>query len=289
MRMPVAAGLALMLMGAAAAPEQVWKDAVAQQNFHYAKEPHGMLKIQDSVYLGDGQSAVLTGEKGKPLSWKWSKTGKGLLTLSVKGATLTMLLDGKPVPRAEIEKSVAIDAGIDVAGHPTQVDAGVDGWRIFIYNQNAAAARDFKGVHYFPYDAAFRVNARFVPDTKLPPRVFRTSRGTDKQFYHAGDAVFSLKGGPVTLPFYSDSNQPKQIDSLSAFFTDGMTGKGAYGAGRYVDIDGFGAFPPKAVTIDLNLAYNPNCALSPHFTCPVAVDDIGQPVTAGERDPHFHQ
>ena len=68
-------------------------------------------------------------------------------------------------------------------------------------------------------------------------------------------------------------------------YTDALTGKGAYGAGRYVDIadsenparQGRDGFPP---------GYNPNCARSMLFTCPVAVDNIDLAMTAGERDPH---
>jgi uncharacterized protein (DUF1684 family) len=39
------------------------------------------------------------------------------------------------------------------------------------------------------------------------------------------------------------------------------------------------------VLIDFNNSYNPNCARSSHFTCPVAVDSIPLDVMAGERDP----
>jgi uncharacterized protein (DUF1684 family) len=38
--------------------------------------------------------------------------------------------------------------------------------------------------------------------------------------------------------------------------------------------------------IDFNNAYNPNCARSAHFTCPLATDTIALAVKAGERDPH---
>ena len=179
-----------------------------------------------------------------------------------------------------------VDADVDVAGFPTQVGAGVNGYRIFVYNQKNPDALNFKGVSYFPYDPAFRITARFVPDAKLPPRVFKTSRGTDKQFYHAGDAVFTLKGKAVTLPFYTDGHTAKDVKDMSAFFHDELTNNGVYGAGRYVDIADFGAFPPKSVTIDFNEAYNPNCARSAHYTCPLAVDDIALAMRAGEQDPH---
>ncbi len=270
-------------------PEAQWKKDIDGQNEAYSKRPHAMLKIQDSIYLGEGDHAVLAGVKGRPGSWKWSqKPGvRGVLALSVKAGKLTVLKDGRPVDPKLVGVSVPVDTDVDIAGFSTQVGAGVPGYRIFVYNQKNPEALNFKGVSYFPYDPAFRFRARFQPDMKLPPRVFRTSRGTDKQFFHAGDAVFRLKGKDVRLPFYTDSHDPKQVKDMSAFFHDGLTGNGAYGAGRYVDVDGFGAFPPAAITLDLNEAYNPNCARSAHFTCPLAVDEIPLDVKAGEKDPHI--
>jgi uncharacterized protein (DUF1684 family) len=280
--------LAPLLLAAAPTPEAAWKQGIADQNRFYAQVPHAMLKIQDSVYLGEGQSAVLEGRKGQAGSWRWnSKPGaKGPLTLAIKGGRISITHDGKAVPPAQLQKSVVVDTGVDISGQPTQVGAGVEGWRIFVFNQQHPAAKAFKTVSYFPYDPAFRVTARFVADTKLPPRVFKTSRGTDKQFFHAGDAVFRLKGKDVRLPFYTGGATAKDVTDMSAFFNDELSNRGVYGAGCYVDVAGFGAFPPKSVTIDFNNAYNPNCALSPHFTCPLAVDAIPVAMTVGERDPH---
>ena len=278
---------AFLLTGAALSPEAQWKKDVEGQNMAYSKTPHAMLKISDSAYIGDGQSAVLMGKPGNPASWHWAKEAgaKGPLVVTLKGGKISAVLNGKPVTEA-LEKSIVIEKDVDVVGHPTQVGAGVNGWRIFIFNQQAAAAKSFTGVSYFPYDPAWRITAAFTPDAKLPARDFRTSRGTDKRFYHAGDAQLVLNGKRVTLPFYAGSNDPAKVDEMSAFFTDAQTGKGTYGAGRYVDVIGFGKFPPATVTIDFNEAYNPNCARSPHFTCPVAVDDLPLAVKAGERDPH---
>jgi uncharacterized protein (DUF1684 family) len=284
----ILAFLPLLLAAAPLPPQAQWKKDIAEQNFAYAKRPHAMLKIQDSVYLGEGETAVLTGMKGQPGSWKWSsKPGaKGPLSLSLRQGKLTVTRDGKPVDPKLITTSVPVDRDIDIAGQPTQVGAGVNGWRIFVYNQKNPDAAHFTGVSYFPYDPAFRVVARFAPDRHLPPRVFKTSRGTDKQFFHAGDAVFTLKGQKVTLPFYTDSHEAWAVKDMSAFFRDDLTNNGAYGAGRYIDIADFGAFPPKTITIDFNEAYNPNCARSAHYTCPLAVDAIPLAMKAGEQDPH---
>jgi uncharacterized protein (DUF1684 family) len=288
MRVPAALCAVLLFTAAAPTPEADWKAGIADENRDYAQIPHAMLKIQDSVYLGEGARAVLTGRKGVPASWHWSLDARaqGRLAISFAKGRLSILEDGKNIDPAQVTKSIAVDKDVDIAGQPTQVQAGVNGWRIFVYNQQNPVAKNFKGVSYYPYDPAFRVEAAFHPDRALPAKIFRTSRGTGKQFYHAGDAVFSLKGRTVTLPFYTDSNRAAEIKDMSAFYTDELTGKGAYSAGRYVDVDGWRTFPPAKITIDFNMAYNPNCARSAHFTCPLAVDEIPVAMAAGERDPH---
>ena len=288
----LAAALLVALVSVAAtapkSPEQTWREGIAEANLAYAKIPHAILKIQDAAYLGEGASATLVGARGKPDSYRWvpGKVDKGVLTASFQGGHMHIVKGGTSFDEAAIQKSIPVDTDVDIAGFRTQVSAGVIGARFMLYNQRRAAAVNFKGLSYFAYDPSYVVKATFKPDAKLPARVFRTSRGTDKQFFHAGDATFQLKGKTFTLPFYGDSNDPKKITDLSAFFMDDLTGKGTYGSGRYVDIADFGAFPPKTVEINFNDAYNPNCARSPFYTCPVATDALAIAVKAGERDPH---
>ncbi|MGN6516119.1 MAG: DUF1684 domain-containing protein [Rhizomicrobium sp.] len=268
-------------------PEQEWKAGIADANKAWAQMPHAILKIQSSAYLHDGEHAVLVGHKGDPASYHWENKGSGVLTVALAQGKIAVSKDGKAIDAAPLTKSIPIDKDVDIEGQPTQVGAGVMGWRIFVYNQRNPDALNFKGVSYFPYDPAYRVTASFSPDPKRPAHVFRTSRGTDKQFYHVGDATFLLQNKTITLPFYAGSNDPKQITDMSAFFTDNLSGGEAYGAGRYVDVGSFGAFPPKTVTIDFNDAYNPNCARSRHFTCPIAIDNIPLAMKAGEKNPHI--
>ena len=284
----LAAGLLLGATAAPLPPAQEWKKEIGEANIAWAQAPHAILKIQDAAYLGEGQSATLTGTPGKPDSYKWvpGKQQDGIAWVTVHAGTMSGSLHGKPLDDATLQKSVPIDTNIDIQGFPTQVSAGVIGVRVMLFNQLRADALNFKGVEYFPYDPAYRITATFKPDPKLPPRVFRTSRGTDKQFFHAGDATFTLKGKTFTLPFYSGDNDPKKIKDASAFFTDDQAGTVTYPAGRYVDIDSFGEFPPKTVTIDFNFTYNPNCARSAFYTCPVATDNLALEIRAGEKDPH---
>ena len=269
----------------AATPQEIWKAEIAEGNFGWSKAPHAILKIQDAAYLGEGEAASLIGTRGKPESWHWTKGDRGALVARYAHGHASVTKDGKTFDQTAIARGIAVDKDVEIAGAATQVGAGVMGIRIMVFNQQAKAAKDFTGVDFFPYDPAYRVRAKFTPDPKRTARVFRTSRGTDKEFFHAGDATFTLQGKTVRLPFYADGQQ--KIEDMSAFFTDGLTGLQTYGAGRYVDAEKFGAFPPKTITIDFNFAYNPNCARSPFFTCPVATDTIALAVKAGERDPHM--
>jgi uncharacterized protein (DUF1684 family) len=291
MRKIAAAALAGLLIAAAPAPlppALEWKKEIGEANDAWAKKPHAILKIQDAAYLGEGQSATLFGTKGAPASYKWvmGKKAGGILTATFAKGHIATTMAGKPVAEKTLMTSLPIDTNIDLIAFPTQVSAGVMGVRIMLYNQLRAAALNFKGVDYFPYDPSYRVTATFKPDPKLPPRVFRTSRGTDKQFFHAGDATFVLKGKTFTLPFYSGDNDPKKIADMSSFFVDDQAGTVTYPAGRYVDVADFGPFAPKTVIIDFNFAYNPNCARSAFYTCPVATDQLALAVKAGEKDPH---
>src|ERR1700679_3676607 len=283
----LAVSLTLMPAAAlAATPQEIWKASLADDNKGWATAPHAVLKIQDAAYIGEGNAATLVGVKGKPQSYHWvAGRSAGVLTAHVQNGHPVVEKDGKTYDETALAKGIPVDTGVDVTGAQTQVQAGVIGARIFVFNQQNPVAKAFKGVDYYPYDPAYVVSARFVPDPKLAPHAFRTSRGTTKQFYHVGDATFALAGKTVTLPFYADANVPAKIKAISAFFMDGLTGTETYGSGRYVDVENFGAFPPKTIAIDFNYAYNPNCAHSHFFTCPIALDSIAADVRAGERHP----
>jgi uncharacterized protein (DUF1684 family) len=284
------AALALAALAPAAlgaTPEAAWKADLADTNKAYTSTPHAILKIQDAAYLGEGERASLLGVTGHPESYRWvtGRHADAVLVAGFIGGKPVIEKGGKPVANALAD--LAVDRDVDVQAYPTQVQAGIPGIRVFVYNQKNPAVATFKGVDYFPYDPRFVVNADFTPDPRLPAHAFMTSRGTSKQFFRAGVARFVLRGQRFQLPFYTDTNVPGKITSMSAFFTDELTGKGVYGAGRYVEAPPLHAFPPKGFAINFNYAYNPNCARSAFFTCPVAFDHLAIAVTAGERDPHL--
>ena len=73
----------------------------------------------------------------------------------------------------------------------------------------------------------------------------------------------------------------------SIWFTDKTTGKETYGVGRYLDFE----LEPDSnfiYTIDFNKAYNPFCAYSHLFTCPIPREEdyLDMAIEAGEKNFH---
>jgi uncharacterized protein (DUF1684 family) len=73
----------------------------------------------------------------------------------------------------------------------------------------------------------------------------------------------------------------------SIWFTDKTTGKETYGVGRYLDFE-LNDDPGFVYTIDFNKAYNPYCAYTPLYTCPIPrkEDHIDLNIEAGEKNFH---
>jgi uncharacterized protein (DUF1684 family) len=73
----------------------------------------------------------------------------------------------------------------------------------------------------------------------------------------------------------------------SIWFTDKTTGKETYGVGRYLD---FELNPDRdfIYTIDFNKVYNPYCAYTPMYTCPIPREEdyIDMSIEAGEKNFH---
>ncbi|HWH08084.1 MAG TPA: DUF1684 domain-containing protein [Candidatus Thermoplasmatota archaeon] len=121
----------------------------------------------------------------------------------------------------------------------------------------------FEGLRYFPYDAAFRVSAAWEP--AATPRHVRigTSTGEERDYLEAGTLRFTLGGQERTLRGFVAPGRPHE---LFVPFRDATSGKESYGAARYLEVE----LPRHGhALVDFNLAYNPWCAYSESYSCPL--------------------
>jgi uncharacterized protein len=140
----------------------------------------------------------------------------------------------------------------------------------------------FSGLPVAPYDPALRFDVAI--DTAVPPLTWSTETDGD------GVVPFS-RVGVAHLPGLGDLDV-WWLESYGGgiFVPVRDAAPDTYGGGRYLldtvkgaDLGGDGG----RLVLDLNFAYNPSCAYSPAWTCPLAPagDTLGVPLPGGERYP----
>lgn len=127
----------------------------------------------------------------------------------------------------------------------------------------------FDGHHFFPIDEKYQVIASFE---KLPPAstfLMKTTANSLKEYDVYGIATFTLEGNQYKLNIYQSHQlrtQEKYKDYLFLPFTDQTNGNETYGGGRYMGL----TIPSgNTIELDFNTAYNPYCAYSIGYACPI--------------------
>ena len=147
------------------------------------------------------------------------------------------------------------------------------------------AQRDaFQGLAYFEENGELILEVdveRFADDEPLIE--MSTSTG-DKQLYRRwGRFTFQVYGEDAALTVYSDTHG----HDLFMPFRDATSGPQSYGAGRYMDSHrpGLRQLPGGRLEVDFNYAYNPYCAYSEAYSCPLppAENWLTVPIKAGEK------
>ena len=91
-----------------------------------------------------------------------------------------------------------------------------------------------------------------------------TSKGTRQQFHRLGYFEFDIDGKRVKLQAYKSAE--RESNELFIPFRDGTSGKESYGAARYLDVE---ENSDNKYVVDFNYAYNPYCAYSEDYVCPL--------------------
>jgi uncharacterized protein (DUF1684 family) len=144
---------------------------------------------------------------------------------------------------------------------------------------NEKDRKAFKGHEYYPVDPDYKVIADFVATPGAKPFPLVTSKGTTKNYKKLGDLNFKLKGEALSLEVYQQLMGFVATDEPGYLFLpiiDKTTGVTTYDAGRYMHYEGM----PEGTewVIDFNKAYNPFCAYSDNYSCPVVPQPNHLPV-----------
>jgi hypothetical protein len=138
---------------------------------------------------------------------------------------------------------------------------------------------------WFDPDPAFRVEARLIHDGAPREEVILSTRGNRRRALHLGRLHFTLQGKEMFLTALRLLEPGADEQEIFILFRDATTGHESYPLGRYLDAQPLGV---DRYALDFNRAYNPTCAFSPLYNCPIPPRENALPVAvrAGERNPH---
>jgi uncharacterized protein len=140
-----------------------------------------------------------------------------------------------------------------------------------------------KMLRYFPPDPKYKVQVTLHKYDNPEKISMNTSKGTRQQFHRLGYFEFDIEGKKVKLHAYRSVE--RESNELFIPFRDGTSGKESYGAARYLDI---GETSDDNYGIDFNYAYNPYCAYTDVYICPLPPKEnwLEVRILAGEMKYH---
>jgi len=142
----------------------------------------------------------------------------------------------------------------------------------------------FEGLDYYAYDPGSRVPGRLEPEPQGEPVELEIGEGV-LRFTRVARVRFERDGAGHSLDVYWIGGYG---GGIFLPFADRCSGNGTYAGGRYLydtikcaDL----GIDAGTMVLDFNYAYNPSCAYSDLWTCPLAPPEnrLGFAVRAGER------
>lgn len=139
-------------------------------------------------------------------------------------------------------------------------------------------------LHFYEYDDSFNVLGEVEEKEPVFHQIDLPEDGIVKLVEY-GDILFSIQNKKLSLPIY-------WIDlyggGIFIPFKDKTSAYETYGGGRYLWDTLKGAnlgFTKNQINLDFNFAYNPSCAYSSKWNCPLAFGDsvIDFAILAGEQ------
>jgi len=156
------------------------------------------------------------------------------------------------------------------------------GGRVMAFDPEHAKRAHFEGLNYFDPDEAWRVEAKVEPIIDGETVTMTTSLGLQKSYVRFALLHFvSPEGTPFQLTLF----QPVDGGDWGFLpFTDATSGSVTYGGGRYIDLD-LSKSLGETVVIDFNRAYNPYCAYTHYYNCPIPPSEncLSVAIEAGEK------
>ena len=131
--------------------------------------------------------------------------------------------------------------------------------------------KEMKHMKFYKPNPNYKFEANFTLTPTAEPFKMATYSGITKPYVKYGIATILVDGKPVQVNVYQSlrlREMEKYKEHLFIPFKDITNGESTYGGGRYIDIT-MSDIQNGKVIIDFNKCYNPWCAFSDGYNCPV--------------------
>ncbi len=148
--------------------------------------------------------------------------------------------------------------------------------------------KEVRFLNFFNPDQNYQVKAVFTTTPDSAPFDMATYSGITKSYRQYGTLTFHINGTAHQLSIYQSMllmRMPGYKDYLFLPFKDLSNGDSTYGGGRYLDFR-FEDIKNDTLIIDFNKAYNPWCAYSDGYNCPIPPleNHLDLAIPAGEKN-----
>ena len=158
---------------------------------------------------------------------------------------------------------------------------------LIVFDPQSPGFARYKGLKWYPVDLSWRYALPLSPAPHPDTVVILSTRGNRRRALRVGWFEFVAAGRRCRLEATRLLEPGVGEQDVSVFFRDATTGRETYAVGRYVDPE---PLPDGRWVLDFNRAYNPACAISDHYNCPLPprANVLPIAVRAGEMDSHYH-
>ncbi|HSQ74639.1 MAG TPA: DUF1684 domain-containing protein [Bacteroidota bacterium] len=157
---------------------------------------------------------------------------------------------------------------------------------LIVFDPSSPRFSEYKGLKYFPVDLRYRYTLPLRLNPESDTVTILSTRGNRRKALRVGWFDFHAEGIACRLGVTRLLEPGVGEKSYSIFFRDLTCGQESDPLGRYVEAE---AQRDGLFVLDFNNAYNPACAFSEHYNCPVPPEEnhLAVRIPAGEMDAHY--
>jgi hypothetical protein len=158
---------------------------------------------------------------------------------------------------------------------------------IIVFDPQSPRLKHYKGLEHFPVALSLRYELSLTPNPTPETVIILSTLGHQRRAERVGWFDFLVGDTPCRLEVTRLLEPGVGEHDLIVLFRDATSGEETYPLGRYVDPR---RLPDGRYLLDFNAAYNPACAFSDHYNCPIPPKANTLPVAirAGEKDSHYY-